>query len=286
MNAQYTLSPTNFKYVVNEHFPKIQNKIGVFLSGGLESSLLALIAIELYGKENVICFFSDNIFSNNNPQKNEYIRTNLKRAEKLLGITPVYLEFDYNFHVSDRKSSIEANIEKIRNQYNVDYTLWGFTKLFFEVEPFKQDGMTVEEVVEIAYSDPNRFASTIEEFHLDTGEYSSYLLDIDIPAEVYPLLRGESSFILSPFKNLNKCEVIDLYRQLGWLEKAYETSSCILNSITETGKHCGQCFNCQQRYDAFKILGIPGIEDLTPYNSTAIVERRNKLEKIRNETHT
>lgn len=285
MNNQFTLGPYDLHYVIEDHFPLAQNKVGVFLSGGLESTLISLLAFEKYGKDNVICFYSDNIFSNNNPQKNEYIKTNLNRAAKILDAEPVYLEFDYNYHVSDRKSSIEANIEKIRHMYNVDFVLWGFTKLFFEVEPFKQEGLTVDEVVNIAYSNPEQFASTIEEFHLDTGEYSEYLLDIDIPAEVYPLLRGESTFILSPFKDLNKCEVIDLYLQKGWIDKAYQTSSCILDSITNTGKHCGYCFNCQQRYDAFKILN-KGVNDKTEYGSDMIIKRRAKLEEVINEKNT
>lgn len=286
MKSEYILNPTNFNYRVSDHFPQIKNKIGVFLSGGLESTLISLIAFEIYGKDNVLLFYSDDIFSNNNQTINRNIRTNLSRAAKLLDKEPVYIEFDYNWHITDRKASVEHNIERIRKEYNVDYTLWGFTKLFFEVEPFKQDGLTLENVVAMAMSDPVRFNHTIEEFHLETNEYSHYLLEIDIPAEVYPLLRGESDFILSPFKDLNKCEVIDFYRQLGWLEKASKTSSCILDSISENEKHCGHCFNCQQRYDAYRILGIPGVEDQTPYNSNAIVERRSKLEKVRNAAHT
>jgi 7-cyano-7-deazaguanine synthase in queuosine biosynthesis len=286
MEANYILNPTSYNFIIDKHFPDTNKKVGVFLSGGLESTLVSLIAFEKYGKENVICFYSDNIFSNNNEDLNRYINTNLSRAAKLLNITPEYLEFDYEFHVTDRKASVEANIEKVREQYNVDFTLWGFTKLFFEVEPFKQDGLTVDKVVEMAFANPEKFKHTIEEFHLDTREYDSYLLDIDIPAEVYPLLRGESNFILSPFKDLNKCEVIDFYRQLGYLDIAYQTSSCILSSITETGMHCGECFNCQQRYDAFRILNIDGVIDKTPYAKDAIVHRRKKLEELRNATYT
>jgi len=286
MNKSYVLKPTNFNFVIDAHFPNAKNKVGVFLSGGLESTLVSLIAFEKYGKENVICFYSDNIFSNNNEDLNKYIATNLSRSAKLLNIQPEYLEFDYDFHVTDRKASVEANIQKVREKYNVDFTLWGFTKLFFEVEPFKQDGLTVDKVVEMAFADPKRFKHTIEEFHLDTREYDKYLLDIDIPADVYPLLRGESDFILSPFKELNKCEVIDFYDQLGFLDKAYETSSCILDSITKNGKHCGECFNCQQRYDAFRILNKPGVTDNTPYDKDAIVHRRKKLEELRNATYS
>ena len=286
MDSVYNLSPTQFRYEISSYFPPIPNdkKIGIFLSGGMESSLISLIAQRIYGKERVLNFFSDNIFSSNDPARNTYIHTNLKRASTLLNIQPVYLDFDYNAHITDRKTSIEKWMDNLKKSFDVEFVMFGFTKLFFEVEVFKQDGMTTEQVKEIAYNDPEHFKSTIEEFHLDTDEYTWHLLDIDIPAEVYPLLRGSSGFIRSPFKDLNKCEVVDFYRQLDALDILYGTSSCIRESLTEVGKHCGQCFNCQQRYDAFKILGL-GTPDLTEYASDEIVKRRAKLEDFRNAVH-
>ena len=278
MNLTYTLQPSNIEYNIGENFPLSSKRVGVFLSGGMESSLISLIAIERYGKENVVFFYSDNIFSSNDPERSSYIHTNIKRATLLLNIEPTYLNFDYSSHVANRKSSIERNIERIQTEFNVEFVLWGFTKLFFDVEIFKQEGMTQERVKEIAFADPVKYHSVIEEFHLETDQYTWHLLDIDIPAEVYPLLRGSSTFIRSPFKNLNKSEVVDLYRQLGWLDKVYGTSSCIRDSLTKIGKHCGECFNCQQRYDAFRILG--GVEDLTEYALSAIMERRATLEEL------
>jgi 7-cyano-7-deazaguanine synthase in queuosine biosynthesis len=65
------------------------------------------------------------------------------------------------------------------------------------------------------------------------------------------------------------------------LDILYRTSSCITDSLTRVGKHCGRCFNCQQRWDAFKILGT-GITDLTEYDSDEIMKRREKLEAVRN----
>jgi 7-cyano-7-deazaguanine synthase in queuosine biosynthesis len=282
MNPSFTLAPTHFNYIIEEHFPKLPNekKIGIFLSGGMESTLISIIATRVYGKDRVIHFFSDNIFSSNDPKRNSYIHTNLSRASKLLDITPVYLDFDYNAHIDNRKVSIQNKIESLREQYNVDFVMFGFTKLFFEVEIFKQPGMTVDQIKEIAFADPVRFKSTIEEFHLDTDSYTWHLLDIDIPAEVYHLLRA-NDFILSPFKDLNKAEVVDFYNQLDSLDILYGTSSCIRESLTEVGKHCGKCFNCQQRYDAFKILNA-GINDQTEYESDEIVHKRKLLEDVVN----
>jgi hypothetical protein len=282
-----TLHPTGFQYKFEEHFPKLQDptkKVGVFLSGGMESCLISIIVQSLYPKDSIIYFYSDNIFSGNNEKFNQHIKTNITRAEKLLGITATYVDFDYESHVNNRKETTEKNIERIRTEYNAEFVLWGFTKLFFEVEPFKQDNMTIEKINEIAFGSPEQFKSTIEEFHLETGEYTDCLLDIDIPADVYPVLRDSSGFIKSPFKDLNKCEVVDIYQQLGVLDKVYHTSSCILESLTNTGKHCGYCFNCQQRYDAFKIHGK--LQDLTEYGSDEIVKRRTRLEEIRNAVHT
>jgi hypothetical protein len=283
MDNSYTLLPNNFIYEIEKYFPILSNdqKMGVFISGGMESTLISLIAQKIYGKDRVINFFSDNIFSSNDTNINTYIRTNITQVKNLLGVTPVYLEFDYEQHVSNRKDSIKNKIMSLKESYNIEFVMFGFTKLFFEVEDFKQAGITVEQVKEIAFANPEKYKSTIEEFHLETDEYTWHLLDIDIPAEVYHLLRQSSGFIKSPFKDLNKCEVVDLYQKLEFVDILYKTNSCILESITKTGKHCGNCFNCQQRYDAFKILGT-GITDKTEYQSTNIVYRRKKLEEVRN----
>lgn len=283
MKSEYLLAPNNFVYLVGNYFPKLEEnkKMGVFISGGMESTLATLIAQSIYGKENVLAFYSDNIFSANDSLRNDYIKSNVFRIIDVLEVSPIYLDFDYDFHITNRKKSIENKIDELRKKYHVDFVMFGFTKLFFEVEVFKQEGLTQEQVKEIAFSDPEKYKSTIEEFHLETNQYTWDLLDIDIPAEVYPLLRQTSGFILSPFRDLNKCEIVDLYRQLDRLDILYKTSSCIMEHLSKIGKHCGQCFNCQQRWDSFKILGSD-IKDNTEYDSDEIVRRRAKLEEIRN----
>jgi 7-cyano-7-deazaguanine synthase in queuosine biosynthesis len=283
MNTNFILGPNNFAYNIDNYFPKLEQgrKMGIFLSGGMESTLISIIAQLVYGKDQVINFYSDSIFSANDKDRNSYITGNVKRSADLLGVEPVYLDFDYNIHVLNRKQSIENKILSLKKDYNIDFVMFGFTKLFFEVEVFKQEGMTEEKVRKIAFSDLDRFESTIEEFHLETDQYTWHLLDIDIPSEVYHLLRESSGFIKSPFKDLNKCEVVDFYYQLDRLDILYGTSSCIMESLTTVGKHCGECFNCQQRYDAFRILG-KGIEDKTEYVKSDIVHRRDRLEKLRN----
>ena len=279
MNSSYILRPSNFEYIINDHFPKLENgkKLGIFLSGGMESTLISYIAIQLFGKENILFFYSDGIFCSNNPAVKFYIDTNVSQAAATLQIETTYVDFDYEAHIANRKQSIELKIKRLETEYNVQYVMFGFTKLFFEVEVFKQPGMTKEDIFKIVRAQPIEYASTIEEFYLDTDRYTEHLLDIDIPADVYPMLRT-SPFLLSPFKDLNKSEVVDFYNQLDILEILYATSSCITGSITRTGKHCGACFNCQQRWDSFKILNQ--VEDLTEYQSDDVRKFREELERV------
>lgn len=283
MKSEFILGPNNLIYKIKDHFPKLdqERNMGVFLSGGMESTLISFICQKIYGKDRVLNFYSDDIFSANDQDRNTYINGNVKRSANLLGVDPIYLNFNYDLHVSDRKQSIENKILSLKTEYDVDFVMFGFTKLFFEVEVFKQEGISEEEVRKIAFADLGKFKSTIEEFHLETDQYTWHLLDIDIPSEVYHLLRESSGFIKSPFKVLNKCEVVDFYNQLDILDILYGTSSCIMESLTTVGKHCGECFNCQQRYDAFRILN-KSIEDRTEYVRDDIVHRRNNLEKLKN----
>ena len=274
----FILNPTNTFFSLKDNFPALKDgkNIGIFLSGGVESSLLTFLAFKIYGKDRVICFSSDNIFSGNDPVRNKFIDTNIRKAEKTLNISLVYLDFNYDLFLNDRKKFMEDEFQKISKKYDIEFLLMGLTELFFEVEIFKQSSMTEDKIKEIAYSNPKKFRSTIDEFHLDTNEYTWELLNIDIPAEVYQLLRTNSSFIKNPFKILNKCEILDLYRQVDALDILYKTTSCITESITNTGKHCGECFNCQNRHDAFMILG--NLEDLTEYVSDKVFDRWNRLE--------
>ena len=276
MLTQYTLAPTNIDYQILEHFPPSNGKkVGVFLSGGMESTLIGKIALELYGKDNVMFFFSDMIFCGNDPVYQRYVHGNVNNGAEILGVELTYVDIDYNTHHNDRETSFEKTITFLKDKYDVEFVLWGFTKLFFDVEDFKRlENPTATNIKLLCYSDPVKYKSVIEEFHVSTDLYTDTIANIDIPLDVYHLLRQTDSFIKSPFKDINKCEVVDLYRQLGLLDLVYKTRSCMGEELTDTGKHCGQCFNCQQRWDAFDILGVA---DLTPYVRDTVQHTRARL---------
>lgn len=281
INNTYTLSPANFVYNIDEHFPKLNDpskKVGIFLSGGMESTLISKIAQTVYDPANILYIYSDTMFCGNNELKQQYLGTNNRISKDNLGIDTLYINVDYDLHISDRKQSIDTLFNTLRNEHNVEFTLWGFTKLFFQVEVFKQEFVTKEDVYRIALGDVDKYRCTIEEFHIPTGAYVQQLLDIDIPPEVHELIRFHEGFVYSPVKDLNKSEIVDFYKQLELLELLYKTTSCTQPSITENGKHCGTCFNCQQRHDAFRINGT--VTDETPYSYDLIKTKRDELELV------
>ncbi len=282
MKNEFILEPTKTPYNISENFPPVTEgkKVGVFLSGGLESTLVAKIALDVYGKDNVITFYSDEIFTYKDPNGNRNVWTNVSNSAKLLGTEPVYLPIDYDLHMTDKMASAAKLIKEGSEKYNVEFTMWGFTKLFYSVSGFKtDDNATHDDVVEQCYADPVKYKDVIEEFHLPTGEFTKYVKDLDIPSDVYKMLDYDYKNgykIKSPFRTLNKGEVIDLYRQLDILELAHQTRSCVTDSISESGKHCGTCFNCQQRHDAFAVLNL---KDETVYASDKVINSWNTLQK-------
>lgn len=283
MEDDYLLGPNKMLYQIPVNFPTLPegSKVGIFFSGGMESSLIASIAMHRYGKDNVFLFYSDSMFSGNNKVIDRNIRANVERSAVLFDKEPIYIETDLELLANDRKEFVISYTQQVIDKYKLAGMMFGFTKLFFEVEPFKDESLTLEQIVDTAYASPVLYQDTIREFHLDTDAYTDYLQDIDIPSELYPILRGAPG-IRSPFAELNKKEVVDLYAQLGLLEISYATSSCIMDELHDTGRHCGKCFNCQQRYDAYQMAGYP---DDTPYLNTDIVDRYNELQKVRHELY-
>jgi 7-cyano-7-deazaguanine synthase in queuosine biosynthesis len=262
------LKPTNTEYKISDHFPPLTwGKAGVALSGGLESTLIARIAMDVYGPENVVLLYSDNMFTQGDPESNVNVNVNVTNAAKILNHAVEYWPVDHNLHETDKFTS-RTNMEQgIKDKFNVEFTFWGFTKLFFDVAEFKEDAnSTHSSILEKCYSDPVKYRSVIEEFHLPSGTFSEYVKDLAIPGDVYPMLRN-SPGVLRPFDILNKSEVLDLYQQLGYSDLAQLTHSCVVDTIRTNHTHCGKCFNCQQRYDAFAKLGM---EDLTVYESNDV----------------
>jgi 7-cyano-7-deazaguanine synthase in queuosine biosynthesis len=270
------LKPTNTEYNISDHFPPLTTgKAGIALSGGLESTLIARIALDVYGEDRVVFLYSDDMFTKSNYDGNINVKINVTNAGDLLGKEVIYVPIDVELHTTDKMTSAEKISKYLLDNYQVEWVMWGFTKLFFDVAEFKEDPTaTHETIIAKCYSDPIKYIGIIEEFHLVTGIFSEYVKDLDIPGNVYPMLRANDK-IKRPFDTLNKSEVIDLYSQLGYLDLAYKTHSCVTDTIRNDHTHCGICFNCQQRFDAFAKLGV---KDKTKYAHDDVKRAWNLLQ--------
>jgi 7-cyano-7-deazaguanine synthase in queuosine biosynthesis len=274
------LKPTNIEYHIDDHFPTLSwGKAGVAISGGLESTLIAKIALDKYGPKNVVLVYSDDMFTVSNPESNKNVKINVDNASEILGHPVHYIPVDIELHKKDIQTWSYQIFEYMKNTHNIEFTMWGFTKLFFNVAEFKEDkNSTHESIVQKCYSNYEKYRDVIEEFHVPTGTFTEYIKDLEISGVVYPMLRSDFNrkVTLRPFDTLNKSEVLDLYIQLGYLDLAYQTISCVTNSVRENYIHCGTCFNCQQRYDAFAKLGI---EDKTVYRHDTVRFAWEELQK-------
>ena len=282
MKERYILRPSNVDFVIAERFPKLDpgKKAAVMLSGGMESSLITLMCKEIYGEDNVLIFYTEKIFTGGYGLSKS-IQANIKNAAVNLDVDPKLWDVEYYLHKTNQRESIKLNLEMAAHLVNAQYVFFGFTKLFFDVEPFRQPGVTPLDYNTIAYSDPEKHKSVIEEFYLPLGYYHHTLETMSIPPGLYPILRDNRSVIQTPFEVLNKAEVVDLYYQQGLMDKLFKTRSCQKESIAESGMHCGECFSCQQRYDSFDILNDPNVVDKTNYISTDVISRkREELKKI------
>lgn len=263
----YTLKPRNRIFDTSVAFPPLPEgkKIGIALSGGMESSLIGKIAIDVYGADRVVFFVFDTLFSRNDALNAEIVLANFERIyEEIGGVESHQLTFDYAIHMADRTASLSNIKVYLEETYPyVDCLYFGFTKLFFDVEPLNcMENPTVEKIREACHANPEQFERVIEEFHIDHfDDYAALLMDMKIVPEVYEFLRNTPT-VKCPFSHLDKAEIIDLYYQLGYKDLLYKTWSCTTMYSLIQQVHCGQCFNCQERLDGHRQLNLP---DLTEY---------------------
>lgn len=275
-NTVLTVGAYKQSYSLAEHYPQIpeNQNICVFVSGGMESTLIAKTCLELYGKDRTVLVYSDNLFSEDKSTQ-KIIEHNAMNVEKILEHKVEYIPTNKSAHKRNALENVKNIRQYIINRYNSQYGMLGFTELFWTIEPFKQPGVTTEYVKKYINTKKEKFINLIEEFHFFTESYVKHIVGIDIHPDTWIMLRDKEQYgLLSPVKDLNKHAIIDIYCQLGWWNLLLKTRSCVDMDREETGMHCGQCFNCQQRHDGFDILGI---KDPTKYANNDIIEKRKAL---------
>lgn len=265
---QYTLKPRDRVFDTDVQFPDIEDNqiVAVAFSGGMESTLIAKLAIDTYGVDRVKLIVFDNIFNRDEPVQIEAVVANCERAAISIGYDPANLErmtFDSTLHKTDRIASLNAVKDHILETYpNMSHLYFGFTNVFFDVKDLNSSRYSIDDMKSILNSDREKYERVIDEFHTDyTDIYLILLQGMDIQAGTYEFL-SENIKIKIPFSNLDKGEIVDLYYQMELQDLLYESWSCTTYSVLANEKHCGNCFNCQQRYDGHMHTNR---EDLTDY---------------------
>lgn len=263
MNSPYRLDDN--KVFELEEFPQINNgdKVVVLFTGGIKSTLAALVAKKLYGIENIIFgFISMDAMGNSkkNNSKNPQRKKNYEDGFKKLGGVHKFELGNESFTVHKHMHNLHN--KKILNKFpSVKYNIAGYNKVHEEaIEMLMESGwskglITNSQLPAYLNANPNKFKTlhyAVKNFDLPMP-FINDMVDFDeIHRSFYAMVR--------PFRDLDDSDIIKLYYKMNLLKELYQTKSC---DISENDQHCGNCRNCQERKTAFSRARVG---DITQYS--------------------
>ena len=263
MNSSYSVGKNKKLFELTE-FPAINpgDKVIILFSGGIKSTLAALIAKELYGIENIVFgFISIDAFGDfkNNTERLKISKKNYDDVfERLGGIHKFELG---NNDFTKNKSMHQLHSKKILNAFpSVKYSIAGYNKIHEEtMEMLIASGwgkgfITKSNLSSYVESNSDKYETlnyALKNFNLPIPFTNSDVEFNELHKSFYSMVR--------PLRNLNDAEIIQLYNKMNLLNNLYQTKSC---EILEND-HCGNCRNCLERKDAFLQAKIT---DLTNYS--------------------
>lgn len=241
---------------------KIGEKVVILFTGGIKSTLIALIAKKLYGIENIIFgFISMNVFGDfvDNPERVSINKKNYDDAvQRLGGIHKFELsDSDYTPH----KNLHELHQKKILARFpTLKYTIGGWSKLHEEsIEMLNESGygkglISKPQLNKYIKDNSNKYQTLnyeIETF-LQPIPFTNKYLDLDTCTKTF-------YHNVRPFRHLDDKEIIELYNKMDLLNELHQTKSCEKSN----NLNCGNCRNCFKRKDAFSKAKVT---DLTNYS--------------------
>jgi len=263
MNNKYVLGKNKTVFETAE-FPQLaaDEKIGILFQGGIESTLLALIAKELYGIDRVVFIliaFDEFLLYKKDEDKLNILKTTFQKGVEILGGKHT---LEIGNEVFKKTQSMTAVVKKIlleRYQGKLKFVLSGHTKLHEESMTFlntcgwSQGKITDDKLKPLLEKNADKYPELYQHVIENNGKIfgvSKYIGFEHINEDFYTNVR--------PFRNLMPNEIIDLYDDTNFISYLYKTSSCDV----DVG-NCGICSGCVKRKRAFRNSSVT---DLTKYS--------------------
>jgi hypothetical protein len=261
MNDSYVLGKNKTRFEIAE-FPKIDSneKIGILFQGGIESTLLALMAKEIYGIDNVVFIL---ITANavlgykNDSNKLDILRKTFQDSVDNIGGTHT---IELGDDALNRHNLSNSALKKLVSKYGskIKFVLAGYNKVYEEsVNLLKDSGwsrgfITNDKLDGYLEQNSKKYPELYNHVKKQNGKIfgvSKHIGFEQISTDYHTNVR--------PFRNLNLSEIIDLYGKLNLISYLYKTSSCDVDL-----GNCGICDNCHRRKSAFQDSSV---SDLTKY---------------------
>ena len=263
MNSTYNINGKTFSTF--DVFKPIATgeKIAILYTNGIKSHLLALMAKQIYGIENIVFVLNtpEEYFNfKDNPTKLSKVISNFNNGlTKLSAVNSIH---NTGGLFEQHKMNYDLIMEKIQAQFStVKFLYAGHNNMHEETIQLLLDSgwdkglLSVNELN--GYLDNN--SSKYPELY-----YYTKNLDYKIPA-VNRVLGFEQinhyyQSVQKPFANLTTTNIIKFYEILSLKDKIFESVSC---PVLTTKLNCGYCSDCLGNNYA---LSQAGIEDNTDYS--------------------
>lgn len=253
---------TGKTFDILKEFPTIDagSKIAIMFTGGVESYLVAHIAKQLYGIENIVFViilagqYGD--FSAS-PDKREKVKRDFYNGVKRLGGFHTYEIDESAFTGSDFAYNLALN--KLKENFpSIEHVFSGSSNL-------QRESMLM--LLDCGWDKGKLAIDDVKVFfenHKDNyPELKKYIEDFN--GDLFFLIVGFEQIqyyyyrVISPLYNLTSPEVVEVYKNLGILDQLFGTTSC---NRSISVQHCGVCKSCLARKSSIEQNDI---NDLTVY---------------------
>lgn len=265
-------------------------KVVILLSGGLNSTLLAYLSMQKYGRDNVIPLFIGFDAVSKIEQAKQQGRTDTRSIQVLRNRLDSFTKLrtalgmgegiildsieKYNSGSTNlirdkhRANYIEVLLNIVCEHSNLEpetiqYALLGHEKLDFEIRELNEldvtDGVIlnikVDEVRQYVSLNSDRFSEVIRHDVLDNWhEWAHNNAFYKLDHDQYAFGFGEVQCYF-PFQSTTKTEIVQLYRDMGLDHLLEQTISCHSGPLYPTP--CGHCNSCSERMLALYNVSAP-----------------------------